>query len=372
MRKPTPILLWMLLFIVIIAAICSALYEPLSRAFLANQVFNGMILGVFLLGVITNLRQVLTLFPDINWLNAFRSDDEAAQESRKPRLLASIATMLTGRSGDQFSLSAQAMRSLLDGIQTRLDESRDLSRYLIGLLVFLGLLGTFWGLLSTLSSVGTVIDGIAVEADDDISTAFNSLKSGLKEPLQGMGIAFSSSLFGLAGSLILGFLDLQAGHAQNRFFNELEDWLSGLTSLGGASYGSEGEQSSPVYIQALLEQTAENLNNLQRSMAQDLATRDNHHHQMQVLNDKIENLTNQMRSSQEMYMTMMRAKTENEVLSTEAFEHIRNLDHNFEGLIEAINQQRGHTVDEMRRELRLLARVLSKATQPGGDSSTLG
>ena len=158
------------------------------------------------------------------------------------------------------------MRSLLDSISNRLEESRDISRYLIGLLIFLGLLGTFWGLLVTVSSVSDVIKGMSTQGQNSL-LLFENLKSGLQEPLSGMGIAFSSSLFGLAGSLILGFLDLQAGHAQRRFFNELEEWLSGLTHLSSGALPGDGEAPVPVYVQALLEQTADGINSLQRELS---------------------------------------------------------------------------------------------------------
>ena len=168
-----------------------------------------------------------------------------------------------GRTGQaRFTLSATAMRSLLDGIASRLDESRELSRYMTGLLIFLGLLGTFWGLLKTVGAVSDVIGSMSV-GSGDLNALFEQLKSGLAKPLAGMGTAFSASMFGLSGALVLGFLDLTAGQAQNRFFNELEEWLAGLTRLSSGVL-AEGEGSVPVYVQALLEQTAENMENLQR------------------------------------------------------------------------------------------------------------
>ncbi len=177
-----------------------------------------------------------------------------------------MARMLELRHGGRVSLSATSLQTLLDGIGSRLDESRETSRYLIGVLVFLGLLGTFYGLLETVRSVGGVIGGLNV-GGTDLSSAFANLKSGLESPLSGMSTAFSSSLFGLAGSLVLGFLDLQAGQAQNRFYNDLEEWLSTYTRLSGGALGDGGDASVPAYIQALLEQTADSLENLQRIMA---------------------------------------------------------------------------------------------------------
>ena len=177
-----------------------------------------------------------------------------------------MARMLSKKGRDRLTLSTMSMRSILDSIANRLDESRDISRYLIGLLIFLGLLGTFWGLLATISSVSDVIKEMSAEGDDSL-LLFENLKIGLQQPLSGMGIAFSSSLFGLAGSLILGFLDLQAGHAQRRFFNELEEWLSEITHLSSGSLPGDGETPVPVYVQALLEQTADGINSLQRELS---------------------------------------------------------------------------------------------------------
>ena len=177
-----------------------------------------------------------------------------------------MARMLSKKGSDRLTLSTMSMRSLLDSIGNRLEESRDISRYLIGLLIFLGLLGTFWGLLATVSSVSDVIKGMSGDGEGSL-LLFENLKTGLQQPLSGMGIAFSSSLFGLAGSLILGFLDLQAGHAQRRFFNELEEWLSGITYLSSGSLPGDGETPVPVYVQALLEQTADGINSLQRELS---------------------------------------------------------------------------------------------------------
>ena len=173
--------------------------------------------------------------------------------------------MFAARRADRLSLSAPAMRTVLDGIASRLDEQREVSRYMIGLLIFLGLLGTFWGLLLTIGSISDVIGGMSV-GSGDLNQLFNQLKTGLTQPLRGMGTAFSSSMFGLAGALVLGFLDLTAGQAQNRFFNELEEWLAGITRLSSGVL-SEGEGSVPAYVQALLEQTAENMEGLQRVLA---------------------------------------------------------------------------------------------------------
>ena len=221
---------WMFVYLAVVGTICVLLLEPLRTAFMANWGFNSVILGVLAVGILINFRQVLILNTEINWIRVFRTGQPGISVTTEPRLLKPLASHLSKRRRDRFSLSALALRTILDGIRERLDESREISRYLMGTLIFLGLLGTFWGLLGTIAAVGQVIDGLEV-GNGDFAAVFAELKQGLKAPLGGMGTAFSSSLFGLGGSLVLGFLDLQAGHAQNRFFNGLEEWLTGVTQL---------------------------------------------------------------------------------------------------------------------------------------------
>ena len=231
MSNPKSTIFWMLVYLAIVGAICTLLYEPLKGAFLSNWVFNALILGVLVIGIGITFRQVLVLRPELEWIKVFRTGQTGLSVTREPRLLKPLARNLsTHLKRDRFSLSALSLRTVLDGIRARLDESREISRYMIGLLVFLGLLGTFWGLLGTIDAVGRVIGGMEL-GERDFAAVFGDLKAGLQEPLTGMGTAFSSSLFGLGGSLILGFLDIQAGHAQNRFYDGLEEWLSGLTHL---------------------------------------------------------------------------------------------------------------------------------------------
>lgn len=227
LSSPRGFLLRMLLFVLLVGFIVLILHEQIKRAFLANPGLNGLIFGVLFIGIVLSFRQVIRLFREVRWVNDFRISDPGMTLRDVPVLLAPMASLLGNRLG-RASISTLTLRSILDSVGTRLDEARDIGRYLTGLLVFLGLLGTFWGLLETVSSIGAVISGLSVQGD--AAVVFDDLKRGLGEPLAGMGIAFSSSLFGLAGSLVLGFLDLQAGQAQNRFYNELEDWLSGTVA----------------------------------------------------------------------------------------------------------------------------------------------
>jgi hypothetical protein len=209
---------------VLCALVTVVLYRQIIAAFFANPGLNALIGAVLLIGILLSFRQVIRLYPEVAWVNSFRIADPGLAIDRHPTLLAPMAAILGGERSGRMTISQQTMRHLLDSIATRLDEARDISRYMTGLLVFLGLLGTFWGLIETVGSVGKIIDGLKVGGD--AGALFDTLKEGLAAPLAGMGISFSSSLFGLAGSLILGFLDLQSSQAQNRLYTDLEDWLA--------------------------------------------------------------------------------------------------------------------------------------------------
>src|SRR5438477_1150275 len=234
LSSPRIFLVRMVVFLVLCGLIVIVLYKQIWTAFLANPGLNALIIGVLVIGIALAFRQVIRLFPEIDWVNGFRLADPGLAVERPPVLLAPMAVLLRDRIG-RMTISTQIMRGILDSIAARLDEARDMSRYMTGLLVFLGLLGTFWGLIETMSSVGSVISGL--KPGGDAAAIFESLKEGLAAPLSGIGISFSASLFGLAGSLVLGFLDLQTSQAQNRFYTELEDWLS--TTVRDLGAGAE-------------------------------------------------------------------------------------------------------------------------------------
>jgi len=216
-------------------------YKQIWAAFLANPFLNAVIIFVLAVGIARAFWLVVRLFPEIDWVNGFRLADPGLAVESPPVLLAPMAALLRDRIG-RMAISAQVMRGILDSIAARLDEGRDTSRYLTGLLVFLGLLGTFWGLIETMSSIGSVINSL--KPGGDAGAIFESLKEGLAAPLGGIGIAFSASLFGLAGSLVLGFLDLQISQAQNRFYTELEDWLS--TTVRDLGVGGDAAMAVPA------------------------------------------------------------------------------------------------------------------------------
>lgn len=241
LSSPRVFLLRMTIFLALAAFTALILNQQIRQAFLANPGLNGLILAVLVIGVLLSFRQVVRLFPEIRWVNDFRMSEPGLALREQPKLLAPMASLLGDRLSQGAPIGTALMRSILDSIGTRLDEAREIGRYLTGLLVFLGLLGTFWGLLETVGSISKVISSLGGSGTQDTGVLFEELKTGLAGPLAGMGTSFSASLFGLAGSLILGFLDLQAGQAQNRFHNELEDWLAAAVSAADA----EAADASP-------------------------------------------------------------------------------------------------------------------------------
>ncbi len=288
MSQPIRALYTMLAVLGALLAIALVLHAPLLRAFYATPVFNGLILVVFAVGIIVNLRHVIRLQSEVRWIESFRRSDPERPPLQKPVLLSPMAKLFAHGERKPQTLSTASMRSLLDSIYLRLEEQRDLSRYLTGLLIFLGLLGTFWGLLATIASVADIISGLS--AGSDSLAMFDTLKERLRVPLAGMATSFSTSLFGLAGSLVVGLLDLFAGRASNRFYGELEDWLSGMTRLSSGSGIADGDTSVPSYVQALLEQTADGLERMQRAIVESARERRSSDEQMGELNSQLARL----------------------------------------------------------------------------------
>jgi len=365
----------MLLFVVAVVALVAALFPALVHAFMANVALNASIIGVLLIGILYIFRQVLQLQPEARWLDTYRRNAPGLSVQRAPRLLAPLSAMLGDRqAGSRITLSAIATRSLLDSIRSRLDEGRDISRYMIGLLVFLGLLGTFWGLLETVASIAGVIAGLGT-VGGDINAFFNELKTGLQAPLGGMGTAFSSSMLGLAGSLVLGFLDLQASQAQNRFYNELEEWLAGMTKIGaGPAIADTGEMTSvPAFLQALIERTADSMDTLQRAVARGEDSRKGANNQLMQLTEKLSVLTDQMKAEQQLMLRLAENQMElKPILSRMADtfsgggfgdeatrSHIRNIEVYLSRLVDELASGRQQTSEEVRSEIRLLARTIA-------------
>jgi hypothetical protein len=286
LSSPRIFLVRMLVFLVLCALVMVVLYKQIILAFFANPGLNALIGLVLLVGIILSFRQVIRLYPEVAWVNNFRIADPGIALARHPTLLAPMAAILGGERTGRMTISQQTMRHLLDSIATRLDEARDISRYMTGLLVFLGLLGTFWGLIETVGSVGKVIDGLKVGGD--AGALFDTLKEGLAAPLGGMGISFSSSLFGLAGSLILGFLDLQSSQAQNRFYTDLEDWLATTVR----EYSTEGAPGVPGDLQHAMDKL--------RAVVEEGGAHRNTTTAMANLAEAIQGLVAHMRTEQQM------------------------------------------------------------------------
>lgn len=373
--RPRRYLNRMLIFLAAVVVVAAFLARPLAGIFMANPALNGMILAVLAVGIAYVFRQVLTLRPALDWIEGYRRVRESlAGLPAPPAMLAPMAAMLGDR-GHRTSLSALSTRSLLDSIYARLDETREISRYLIGLLIFLGLLGTFWGLLGTIGAIGETIRTLSV-GSGDVGVIFEDLKSGLEAPLAGMGTAFASSLFGLGGSLVLGFLELSAAQAQNRFYNELEEWLSGLTRLSSGVALGEGEGSAPAYIAALLEQTAENLEELQRTIGRAEEGRGAANESLAALADRLATLTDQMQTEQ----ALMRRLAESQrdlrpvldrlvesleqdeaqgALDQASRQHLRNIDVHLSRLAEETAAGRDTLLAELRSELKTLTRTVA-------------
>jgi hypothetical protein len=347
------------------------LWDRITTAFWHNPALNSGILAVLLIGIIFIFWQVLRLNSDIAWLEGFvRGGQTTSLE--QPRLLAPFAAMMRERTG-RVNMSATALRSVLDGVQSRLDEGHEISRYFTSLLILLGLLGTFWGLLSTISAVATAIRDLNISGADPAGM-FNDLKAALNGPLNGMGTAFSASLFGLSGSLVLGYLDLQAGQANNRFYVDVEDWLSGMARLGGGGPLADSEQSVPAYIQALLEQTAESLENLQRTMARAEDNRLQATAGFNALAEHLVMINDQLRAQQQMGQRVADSQGDIRTVLTKLIDvaqsgglgidsqsraHLRNIDTQLTHVLQEVSQGRNQSVQELRSEIKLLARTIA-------------
>ena len=381
MTRPNRYIIRMAVFLLVVLAITAFLSVTLIVAFQANPLLNGLILGVLLFGILYIFRQPQMLYREVAWIDSFRRPHLRIQTT--PRLLAPMAAMLGKRrsSGTQFSLAPTSTRSILDSIGARLDESREISRYLIGLLIFLGLLGTFWGLIKTIGGVSATLNTLNLDPGQDIVGLFENLKEGMASPLSGMGTAFSSSLFGLAGSLILGFLDLQSGQALNRFYNELEEWLSSVTRLhSGRGDGDTPEGGdAPAYVSALLEQTAESLDRLNTVLDRNFANHRQIDEKISTLADRLLSMVDRIGAEQRQLGTLIESLADLKLViqhlietqKSTAFDeasrtHLRNLDDAINRLVEETASGRSAIANDVRAEIRLLARTIAAARSGDG------
>ena len=366
--KPDRYLLRMTLFLLAIAALVVVLLGRAVSFFMTNVPLNAVIISVLLLGIVYLLRQVLLLRPEGQWFERLVKQDPNLATAPPPDLLGPIAAAMTEKRSIRWQLGPTATRALVDGLAARLDEKREIGRYLVSVLIFLGLLGTFWGLLSTVSAIGDAIRNLNIAGGGDFTAMFGELKRGLEAPLQGMGTSFSSSLFGLSGSLILGFLELQASQAQGRFLGEVEDYLTANTRLGGT--GMEGETGGgvPAYVAALLETTAESLDRLQRTMAHAEENRATANDALLNLTERLATLATQMRAEQELMVRIAEAQMELKpalsriaqmqgatALDDASRAHLRNID---AGITRVAEGQRAG-LDEVAAQVKILTRTIA-------------
>ena len=375
MTTPLPYLVRMLLFLVAVLGLAFVLRHDLIRVFMNTPILNSVILGVLLLGIVFVLRQVISLWPEVNWLRRLhhRQEGTPPPSPDSVNLLAPMAAML-GENSDRLRLSPMATRAVLDGVGTRLDEGRELTRYMIGLLIFLGLLGTFWGLLETIGAVADAIVGLQAAAGD-ATQMFAQLKASITGPLHGMSTAFGASLFGLSGSLVLGFLELQASQASGRFLNDLEEWLSGATRISSGSLQVAGDQGMPAYVEALLERTADGLDELGRILKRSEESRETAAQANALLVERVSGLAETMRSQQsllsrlgensiELRMALSKfadkldtADQDGEILRA----HLRNMEAYLARLLEETGRNRTALADDLRGEFKLLARTIASS-----------
>ncbi len=368
--NPDRYLLRMTLFLLAIVAVAVVLLGPASRFFATNVPLNSVILAVLLLGIVYMLREVLALRPEARWFERLTRQDPALNSAPMPDLLGPIAATMGEKRGSRWQLGPTATRALVDGLAARLDEKREIGRYLVSLLIFLGLLGTFWGLLSTVSAIGDAIRNLNITGGGDFTAMFGELKRGLEAPLSGMGTSFSSSLFGLSGSLVLGFLELQAGQAQGRFLGEVEDYLTANTRLGSSGPVGEGDGGAgvPAYVSALLESTAESLDRLQRTMAHAEENRATANEALASLTERLATLASQMRAEQELMVRIAEAQMElkpalqrlaqaqaTPALDDAAKAHLRSIDTGITRLTEG--QRTG--LDEVAAQVKILTRTIA-------------
>jgi hypothetical protein len=369
MTRPNSYLIRMLVFLVLVYGLAAFLAPTLEKFFLANPVVNSVIAVVEVFGIFWNLRQVMRLSPEVDWVERFQRSRASIEHGPKPRLLLPMARMFGGRheDGRRVTLSVASMRTMLDGIASRLDESRETSRYVTGVMIFLGLLGTFWGLLKTVHAVAGVIAAMNL-AGGDVNAMFAQLKSGLAGPLAGMGTAFSSSMFGLSGALILGFLDLTAGQAMTRFFNELEEWLAGLTRVSSGAIAADGEGGLPAYAQALLEQNSENVEALQRLLARSEESRHDTTRTIAEMSERMNVLAESIHNSQRVMLrvgeglaalTRLAERSDERNGNEIARAHLRNIELLIARMITEAEQGRVQGLADLRHDLNVLTRTVA-------------
>ncbi|MFN3144851.1 MAG: biopolymer transporter ExbB [Paracoccaceae bacterium] len=379
--QPIRQILSMLIVLGLVGAGASLAIGPVQEVFLANLYLNGFIAFVFVIGVLACFWQMFQLFSSVNWIVAFASNRPGHEGAKAPRLLAPLAALLRSR-GARMQINASSARSILDSVATRIDEARDITRYITNLLIFLGLLGTFYGLATTVPAVVETIQSLAPQGDESGTDVFNRLMTGLEAQLGGMGVAFSSSLLGLAGSLVVGLLELFAGHGQNRFYRELEEWMSTITRLGFAAEGDAGGEGSAAI--ALVEHMAEQMETLQTIVTQADVSRGMVDERLGALANSVERLTEKLAQERNTEATLARVAEGQERLiaaieassaggsgvDPESRMRLRSIDVQLLRILEEMSAGRQEATSDLRGDLAQLIRVLS--TRDDGGSVPLG
>ncbi|KPP87507.1 MAG: DASH complex subunit Dam1 [Rhodobacteraceae bacterium HLUCCO07] len=347
--------------------------------FTANPYLNGFIFFVFVIGVLACFWQVFQMSRSVRWIESFASGQAEVDGVRAPQLLAPLATLLRGR-GQRMQISSSSARSILDSVAQRIDEEREITRYIVNMLIFLGLLGTFYGLATTVPAVVDTIRSLAPEEGEQGVEVFNRLMGGLETQLGGMGVAFASSLLGLAGSLIVGLLELFAGHGQNRFYRELEEWLSSITRLGFASGDQDGDGGEQAVLAGLVDHMAEQMEEMQQMFAQSDMSRAMVDEKLGTLADAIERMTYRMSDQNPVHTALMRVAEGQEAIlyemqnrpqqeaggiDAESRMRLRSIDVQMLRILEEISAGRHETMTELRNDINALVRVLERrGTRP--------
>jgi len=366
----------MMLIVLVLAGV--GIFFALPRVlpvFLANPYLNGFIGFVFVVGMLACFWQVYQISRSVSWIEAFASEHEDDENVRAPQLLAPLATLLRSR-GARMQISSSSARSILDSVATRIDEDREITRYLVSMLIFLGLLGTFYGLATTIPALVDTIRSLAPKDGEGGVEVFSRLMTGLEAQLGGMGVAFASSLLGLAGSLIVGLLELFAGHGQNRFYRELEEWLSSITRVGFTAGDGEGAENS--IIAGVVDNMAEQMEDLQQMFTQSDVSRAMVDEKLGHLADAIERMTYRMSDQNPVNAALVRVAEGQEAIlgeirrtqtgageagiDAESRMRLRSIDVQMLRILEEISAGRQETMTELRTDINALVRVLAEQT----------
>ena len=364
-----------LFMITVLGLVCAGLVLALPRilpVFLANPYLNGFIVVVFIIGVLATFWQVVQLIGSVRWIENFVAERDAGHTA--PRILAPLAALMRSR-GKRMQISATSSRSILDSVGQRIDEAREITRYIVSLLIFLGLLGTFYGLATTVPALVDTIRSLTPAPGETGGQIFERLQEGLQAQLGGMGTAFASSLLGLAGSLVVGLLELFAGHGQNRFYRELEEWLSTITRLGYAGSG-EGEGSDQQLLVAVVDHMSEQMESLQQMFTQSDVSRALVDDKLSKLADGVERMTERLEAQsapttaltrlaegQERLIDTLENRPAAEGIDAESRMRLRSIDVQMLRILEEMSAGRQESMAELRTELSALTRALNAARQ---------